>query len=91
MNWPEQCDGEGDAETTVDHALGHVREAFGAAPDGVFSAPGRVNIIGEHATYHLKHDAPLTSDIEGVARPMSHWVKTAATSKTLAAELDVSA
>src|ERR1700736_2491082 len=24
-----------------------------------------VNIVGDHATYHLKHDAPLTSDIEG--------------------------
>jgi acetolactate synthase-1/2/3 large subunit len=33
-----------------------------------------VNVVGDHATYHLKHDAPLTSDIEGLARPMSHWV-----------------
>jgi acetolactate synthase I/II/III large subunit len=33
-----------------------------------------VNIIGDHATYHLAFDAPLTSDIEGLARPMSHWV-----------------
>ena len=45
---------------------------------------GIVNIVGEHATYHLKHDAPLTADIEGVARPMSHWVRTATDSKTLA-------
>jgi acetolactate synthase-1/2/3 large subunit len=45
---------------------------------------GIVNIVGEHATYHLKHDAPLTSDIEGVARPMSHWVKSAASSTSLA-------
>jgi acetolactate synthase-1/2/3 large subunit len=45
---------------------------------------GIVNIVGEHATYHLTHDAPLTSDIEGVARPMSHWVKTASTSEVLA-------
>ena len=35
-----------------------------------------VNIVGEHASWHIKYDAPLTSDIEGVARPMSHWVKT---------------
>jgi acetolactate synthase-1/2/3 large subunit len=35
-----------------------------------------INIVGDHATYHLKHDAPLTSDIESLARPMSHWVKT---------------
>jgi acetolactate synthase I/II/III large subunit len=33
-----------------------------------------VNVVGEHATYHLQYDAPLTSDIESLARPMSHWV-----------------
>ena len=33
-----------------------------------------VNIVGDHATYHLQHDAPLTSDIESLARPMSNWV-----------------
>ena len=37
---------------------------------------GIVNIVGEHASWHLKHDAPLTADIEGLARPMSHWVRT---------------
>lgn len=35
-----------------------------------------VNIVGDHATYHLSVDAPLTSDIEGLARPMSKWVRT---------------
>ncbi len=33
-----------------------------------------VNVVGEHATYHLRHDAPLHSDIESLARPMSNWV-----------------
>lgn len=33
-----------------------------------------MNIVGDHASYHLQYDAPLTSDIEGLARPMSHWV-----------------
>ncbi len=47
---------------------------------------GIVNIVGEHATYHIAHDAPLTSDIEGVARPMSHWVKTSPSSTTIAAD-----
>ena len=36
-----------------------------------------VNLIGDHATYHRQYDAPLTSDIEGLARPHSIWVKTA--------------
>lgn len=47
---------------------------------------GIVNIVGEHATYHIAHDAPLTSDIEGVARPMSHWVKTSPNSTTIAGD-----
>ncbi|MXQ10773.1 acetolactate synthase large subunit [Microvirga makkahensis] len=33
-----------------------------------------LNVVGDHATYFLKHDAPLTSDIESLARPMSQWV-----------------
>ena len=37
---------------------------------------GIVNIVGEHALDHIKLNAPLTSDIEGIARPVSHWVKT---------------
>lgn len=37
-----------------------------------------VNIVGDHATYHLEYDAPLTSDIEGIAGPVSHWVHSSA-------------
>jgi acetolactate synthase-1/2/3 large subunit len=35
-----------------------------------------VNIVGEHSTAHLRHDAPLTADIEAFARPVSGWVRT---------------
>ncbi len=35
-----------------------------------------VNIVGDHATWHLGADAPLTADVEGLARPMSAWVHT---------------
>src|SRR5262252_5412825 len=45
-----------------------------------------VNVIGDHATYHRHLDAPLTSDIEGAARPFSHWVRTSPTADTLAAD-----
>ncbi len=34
-----------------------------------------VNIVGDHATTHLALDAPLTTDIVGLATPMSHWVR----------------
>ena len=45
---------------------------------------GVVNIVGEHASYHIACNAPLTADIEGIARPVSHWVRTSASSKTVA-------
>lgn len=38
---------------------------------------GVVNIVGDHAGYHLKHDAPLQSDLDGVAGSVSHWVRRA--------------
>ena len=33
-----------------------------------------VNLIGDHATWHLAADAPLTSDIVSLASPVSGWV-----------------
>lgn len=45
-----------------------------------------VNIVGDHATYHLQYNAPLTMDIEGAARPFSDWVKTSATPDGLASD-----
>lgn len=34
-----------------------------------------INVVGDHAVYHLPNDAPLTSDIESLARPMSNFVR----------------
>ena len=45
-----------------------------------------VNIVGDQATYHRVHDAPLTTDTEGFARPVSHWVRTSATVANVGAD-----
>src|SRR5574339_323376 len=42
-----------------------------------------VNIVGDHATYHVKYDAQLQSDIETVARNVSPWVRTSQSSEAL--------
>lgn len=34
-----------------------------------------VNVIGDHAVPHQRYDAPLTSDITGMAGPNSLWIK----------------
>ncbi|MFZ1831768.1 MAG: thiamine pyrophosphate-binding protein, partial [Pseudomonadales bacterium] len=45
-----------------------------------------VNIVGDHATYHLQYDTPLTSDVVAVAKPMSHWVHSSSSSEHLPAD-----
>lgn len=45
---------------------------------------GMVNIVGEHSASHLRYDPPLMSDIEGLARPLSHWVRRAETAGSIA-------
>lgn len=42
-----------------------------------------LNIVGDHASWHLKYDAPLTSDIESLARPMSGWYRSVASAQHL--------
>ena len=45
-----------------------------------------VNVVGDQATWHLAADAPLTSDIAGLAAPMSRWVKANTSVETLGAD-----
>ena len=44
-----------------------------------------VNMVGDHATYHLKYDAPLTSDVAGHARLVSDFVRVSESADDLAA------
>src|SRR5712692_3781032 len=45
-----------------------------------------VNIVGDHAIHPLQYDAPLTSDIESLARPMSAWVRTTREARMVGAD-----
>jgi len=45
-----------------------------------------LNIVGDHATYHKRFDAPLESDIESLARPVSGWIRRAARSADAGAD-----
>lgn len=37
-----------------------------------------INIVGEHATWHLNYEAPLASDIRALASNVSGWIRTCA-------------
>src|SRR6056297_1563296 len=45
-----------------------------------------INVVGDHAIHHVPFDAPLTADIEGVAAPVSAWVRTARSARGLAGD-----
>jgi acetolactate synthase-1/2/3 large subunit len=45
-----------------------------------------VNIVGDHATYHKKFDAPLESDIDSVAVTVSGWVRRCRRTEDLATD-----
>ena len=45
-----------------------------------------VNIVGDHATYHARYDAPLESDIAAIARPVLGWYRVAARADDVAAD-----
>lgn len=45
-----------------------------------------INIVGDHAIDHVALDAPLTADIEGVAGPVSKFVRTSSAMDELTAD-----
>jgi acetolactate synthase-1/2/3 large subunit len=45
-----------------------------------------VNIVGDHATYHKKYDAPLESDIEAITSTLKGWVKRSETTADVGAD-----
>lgn len=44
-----------------------------------------LNIVGDHATYHLQYDSPLTSDVPAHAKLCSDWVRVSSSADDLAA------
>jgi acetolactate synthase-1/2/3 large subunit len=45
-----------------------------------------VNIVGDHARYHVQYDAPLTSDVMALARTCSGWVHSSVNARSAAAD-----
>lgn len=45
-----------------------------------------INIIGQHSSWHIAADAPLTMDIESLAKTVSAWVRTNTSVENLSAD-----
>ena len=46
-----------------------------------------LNVIGQHATWHLPADPPLAMDIETLTRTVSGWVRTSGSIETLSQDM----
>ncbi|MBL8191779.1 MAG: hypothetical protein JNK38_27445, partial [Acidobacteria bacterium] len=46
-----------------------------------------INLIGDHASWHLPADAPLTSDIVSLANPVSDWVRRSNSAEEIAGDV----
>ncbi|MEM7753894.1 MAG: thiamine pyrophosphate-binding protein, partial [Pseudomonadota bacterium] len=72
------ADGYARMTGNVAGTLLHLAPGFGNAWSNMHNArkgrSGMVNVVGDHAGYHLKYDAPLQADLNGVAASVSHWV-----------------
>jgi acetolactate synthase I/II/III large subunit len=42
-----------------------------------------VNVVGDHATYHKVYDAPLNSDVDGIAKPLTDFMRTTKSGETI--------
>lgn len=58
----------------------HLAPGFGNAFANLHNArkaqSGVLNVMGEHASYHLAYEAPLKGDTAGISRTISHWTRT---------------
>lgn len=82
------ADGYARMSGNVAGTLLHLGPGFGNGWANLHNArkghSGIVNIVGDHAGYHLKHDAPLQADLDGVVASVSQWVRRATDSSTVA-------
>ena len=77
----------------ADHARRCFHETYGAEPDVVGSAPGRVNIIGEHTDYNGGQVLPMAIDrrtyVAMRARPVAGMSRVVSETQTVPAEFDI--
>jgi acetolactate synthase-1/2/3 large subunit len=68
----------------------HLAPGFGNAFANLHNArkapSGVLNIVGEHATGHLRHESPLKGDIAAISGAVSHWTRVSAASGDVAAD-----
>lgn len=68
----------------------HLAPGFGNAFANLHNArkaqSGVVNVVGDHADYHLRYESPLKGDIDGISGAVSHWTRVSPDAKSVATD-----
>jgi len=74
----------GDVAATMLHLAPGFGNAFANLHNARKAGSGVLNVMGDHATYHLKYDSPLKGETEGVSQAVSHWTRSSLSSADVA-------
>lgn len=65
----------GEVAATLLHLAPGFGNAFANLHNARKAQSGVLNIMGDHADYHLRFEAPLKGDTVGVSQAISHWTR----------------
>jgi len=66
---------KGEVAATLLHLAPGFGNAFANLHNARKAQSGVLNIMGDHADYHLRFEAPLKGDTVGISRTVSHWTR----------------
>jgi acetolactate synthase I/II/III large subunit len=66
---------KGEVAATLLHLAPGFGNAFANLHNARKAQSGVLNIMGDHADFHLRFEAPLKGDTVGVAQAVSHWTR----------------
>ncbi|MEL7100258.1 MAG: acetolactate synthase large subunit [Pseudomonadota bacterium] len=62
-----------DVAGTLLHLAPGLGNAFANLHNARKAHSGMVNVVGDHATHHLRYESPLKGDVAGLSQTLSHW------------------
>lgn len=76
----------GEVAATLLHLAPGFGNAFANLHNARKAQSGVVNIMGDHADYHLRFEAPLKGDTVGISEAISHWTRVCSAPERVASD-----
>ena len=76
----------GEVAATLLHLAPGFGNAFANLHNARKAQSGVLNIMGDHADYHLRFEAPLKGDTVGIAQAVSHWTRVCSSADKVASD-----